>query len=376
MAGRFASTARSTRLTVVLGRWLAAAFLVCLATGYYSHLSQEQPAWLTIGSRPVWLYQVTQGLHVTSGIASIPLLLAKLWSVYPQLLVWPPIRSVLHALERASIALFVSAFLVQVTIGLINTYQWYPWPFPFRQTHFWLAWVLFGSLLLHIAVKLPQIKEHWRRRDLVSDPAGSDSSDSDRWSRRGVMVLTGGAVAAVVLTTAGQSFGWLNGLNFFAPRKKQVGPQGVPINRTAEAAGITKSATMPDWHLSVSHGGSITAFSLADLEDMEQHEYNLPIACVEGWSQYANWRGVRLQDVMAAAGVPAGSVLRISSLEEQGFFRETLMPAGFVRDPQTLVALALNGSVLDIQHGYPARIIAPNRPGVLQTKWLKSVEAL
>ncbi|WP_148668402.1 molybdopterin-dependent oxidoreductase, partial [Streptomyces sp. WAC05950] len=28
-----------------------------------------------------------------------------------------------------------------------------------------------------------------------------------------------------------------------------------------------------------------------------------------------------------------------------------------------------------LDHGYPARIIAPNRPGVLQTKWVGRLEA-
>ena len=29
---------------------------------------------------------------------------------------------------------------------------------------------------------------------------------------------------------------------------------------------------------------------------------------------------------------------------------------------------------LDLDHGYPCRVIAPNRPGVLQTKWVASLE--
>jgi DMSO/TMAO reductase YedYZ molybdopterin-dependent catalytic subunit len=38
-----------------------------------------------------------------------------------------------------------------------------------------------------------------------------------------------------------------------------------------------------------------------------------------------------------------------------------------------LVALRLNGAVLHLDHGYPCRLIAPNRPGVLQTKWLAAL---
>jgi DMSO/TMAO reductase YedYZ molybdopterin-dependent catalytic subunit len=38
------------------------------------------------------------------------------------------------------------------------------------------------------------------------------------------------------------------------------------------------------------------------------------------------------------------------------------------------LATSLNGEELDPDHGYPARIIAPNRPGVLQTKWVERIE--
>ncbi len=86
--------------------------------------------------RPTQLYQFTQGLHITAGIAIIPLLLAKLNVVMPALAQVPPVRGVLHLLERLSIAVLVSASIVQVGTGLLNTYQWYPWPFPFRQVHY------------------------------------------------------------------------------------------------------------------------------------------------------------------------------------------------------------------------------------------------
>jgi DMSO/TMAO reductase YedYZ molybdopterin-dependent catalytic subunit len=37
--------------------------------------------------------------------------------------------------------------------------------------------------------------------------------------------------------------------------------------------------------------------------------------------------------------------------------------------------LTLRGQPLHLDHGFPARLIAPNRPGVLQTKWLTRIEA-
>jgi DMSO/TMAO reductase YedYZ molybdopterin-dependent catalytic subunit len=46
------------------------------------------------------------------------------------------------------------------------------------------------------------------------------------------------------------------------------------------------------------------------------------------------------------------------------------------RDPLTLLATRLNGATLAADHGYPARLIAPNRPGVLQTKWVTQLVVL
>jgi len=139
---------------------------------------------------------------------------------------------------------------------------------------------------------------------------------------------------------------------------------------------VTELANSADWSLLVRHGDSSRAFSLAQLKELPQHTHELPIACVEGWSQTAEWRGVRVRDLMDAVGAPAGSTLRVTSLEPEGAYRLMTMAPEYARDEQTLVALELNGSVLDVDHGYPARIIAPGRPGVLQTKWLQSMEVL
>jgi hypothetical protein len=76
----------------MLGVALGLLFGICLLTGLLSHLIQQPPGWFAWPSRPVWLYRWTQGLHVFCGIAAIPVLLAKLWSVYPHLWRWPPVR--------------------------------------------------------------------------------------------------------------------------------------------------------------------------------------------------------------------------------------------------------------------------------------------
>ena len=158
-----ASPNRTARTAVVLGRLLGLGFLVVFLTGLYSHLLQDPLPWMAFPTRPTWLYQVSQGVHVMVGTALIPLVLAKLWVVYPRLFDWPPVTSPLHLLERLSIGLLVSTALLEPVIGLVNTFQWYPWPFPFRETHYALAWVLVGAIVLHVAAKLLLIVELWRK---------------------------------------------------------------------------------------------------------------------------------------------------------------------------------------------------------------------
>src|ERR1700712_348729 len=160
------SPSRNTRMAVVIGRLLGSAFLICFATGLYSHFLQEPLSWMHFPTQPGQLYQFTQGIHITAGIACFPLILAKLYSIFPLLFQTPPIKGFLHLLERGSIALFVASSLVEITTGLLNTFQWYSlFPFPFRQTHFTLSFIVIGSLAIHIGVKLPIITRYWRKQD-------------------------------------------------------------------------------------------------------------------------------------------------------------------------------------------------------------------
>jgi DMSO/TMAO reductase YedYZ molybdopterin-dependent catalytic subunit len=60
----------------------------------------------------------------------------------------------------------------------------------------------------------------------------------------------------------------------------------------------------------------------------------------------------------------------VESLQRAGAFRSASLTAGQVADPRSLLALRVNGEDLSLDHGFPARIIAPALPGVLCTKWV------
>lgn len=191
-------------------------------------------------------------------------------------------------------------------------------------------------------------------------------------SRRAI--LRGSFVAAglAVIAFAGQTVPFLRWISFLAPRSGE-GPQGVPINRTAEAAGVVDSASAPDYTLTLAANGKTMVLTLDQLRRLPQHDSDLPIACVEGWSAQGKWRGVRVRDLVEMVGGDTSRDVRFISLE-RGLYGVSVLPANFARNSASLVALELHGETLTIDHGFPCRLITPNRPGVLQTKWLTRIE--
>lgn len=374
----FTSRLRSPAVAARVGVWLGICFVLAFITGWLSHEAQDPNAWLALPTRPVWLYRATQGIHVLAGTAAIPLLLVKLWSVFPKLFASPPRRLrlvLIEILERGSVAVLVSSAIFQLTTGLLNAAAWYPWHFHFRGTHYALAWICVGALLVHVAIKLPII------RDALA--ADIDSALLDRDSIGGVpplsrRTLTRSALLAAgvaVVATAGNTVPALRRVSVFAVRSGE-GPQGIPINKTARAAGVVSLAQADDFALGITYGGRELSLTRDDLLAFTQRTHALPIACVEGWSAQGRWTGVRLRDLLDAVGAPRGRSVMVDSLQTEGPFRQTLLPAAFADDDLTLLALALNGTELTLDHGYPCRLIAPNRPGVLQTKWVSRLEVL
>jgi len=118
------------------------------------------------------------------------------------------------------------------------------------------------------------------------------------------------------------------------------------------------------------------AFDIDQLRSLPTHSTELPIACVEGWSYTATWRGVRIRDLLAMAGASPDRTVLIESLEPNGAYRTSTLDPAQAADRDTLLATHLDGQPLVLDHGAPCRLIAPNRPGVLQTKWVKKVTVL
>ncbi len=337
--------------------------------------------WVTA---PSWLYRVVESVHVMLGLVLVPVVLAKLWSVMPELFAWPPWRSVAHLLERLSLVLVVGGVVFEMSTGILNIE--YLNPINFYSGHFFGAWAFMAGFVIHVCVKFVDMVRALRSRRLGSELrtglAGTRPETLDgrlvasepappTISRRGVLALVGGTSLAVFVLTAGETIGGamrqiaLFGTHYRSPG---VGANHFPVNHTAAARGITEAQTGPDWRLEVV-GAHHVSLSRDQLTAMRQTTADLPIACTEGWSTQQRWTGVPLGALARLAGVESPGPTKIESLDGH----VVTLSGSQVSAADSLLALRVNGADLSLDHGFPARVIVPSAPGTHNLKWLSRV---
>jgi DMSO/TMAO reductase YedYZ molybdopterin-dependent catalytic subunit len=388
-----------------LGSVLLVTLPIVVLTGLLSYvayapqLGQAIPAdvgWLRLPAfdwptSPRWLYQLTQGTHVVLGLALIPVVLAKLWSVIPRLFIWPPARSIAQLLERLSLLMLVGGIVFEIITGVLNIQYDYIFGFSFYTDHYFGAWVFLAGFGIHIAIKIPRMLVGLRslpvrkvlgtnRTDTLPQQHDRDGlvpadPDDPTMSRRGALALVGSGVLLMTLLSAGQVVGGVTRRTaLLLPRGRSRGPGDFQVNKTAAAAGIDPASTGESWRLVLHGGPSPMVLDRARLTTMPQHTARLPIACVEGWSTTQIWSGVRLADLARLAGAPAPRSARVTSLQRDGAFSRASLQANQIEDRDALLALRANGADLSLDHGYPARVVVPTLPGVHNTKWVASIE--
>jgi DMSO/TMAO reductase YedYZ molybdopterin-dependent catalytic subunit len=409
-AGFWRSPLRGPWLASVLSAALLPLIAVCALTGFVSHWAYDtdlggNSVWggpspgngfdlygLDWPASPTWLYAATQGLHVISGVAAIPILLAKLWTVIPKLFENPPALSPAHALERLSLVLLVGGSLFVFSTGVINIQLWYPFGFSFVPAHYYGAILMLAALGLHIGLKLPVMRAAFRERGVTrplrdgldrtqpepglpgvvtSAPTGAAAPTL---TRRALLGGVGAASAGLAVMATGQVAGGpLAELAVLAPRGRGRGdgPNDFPVNKTFASVGIPREKVGPDWRLLLRiPDGRRRALTREELLALDQVSADLPIACVEGWTTTQTWSGVRLRDLARLAGAPDANQVEARSLQPRGVLRRATLNRGQLMHPDAMLALTVNGADLSLDHGYPARIVVPALPGVHCTKWV------
>ena len=280
---------------------------------------------------------------------------------------------------------------------------------------------LFASLRLGLSsiplsiltVGLAVAASLWTLRRLVLAAGGQASIGRPRgtevatatmpdWDRRRFLVMSGSlAVGAVAIGSVGRAL--LQGSRSEIPASVTLPASGLsPAPLTPDTSlpvdGITPIVIPNDrfyridtalivprvnaatWSLKVSgmvdREVSLTFDQLAAMPIFEQY---VTIACVSnevGGDLVGNalWRGVHLREVLASAGIKPGAS-QIVGRSVDGFTAG--FPTEWALDParDPMIAVGMNGELLPIDHGYPARLIVPGLYGyVSATKWLAEIE--
>ncbi len=277
----------------------------------------------------------------------------------------------------------------------------------------WLAW----SVIVR-PLDADDLGRRSRATGGESDPEASASAvddvavvveaptDAPRGTRREVLVRSGGVLA--ILAVAGGGAGALGravrtrftaeesrrDVRLAAARRPagqatpgvEVGVDGMSpfFTPNADFYRIDTALTVPqlraeDYQLRI-HGMVDRELRLGFDELMARQvvEYDVTLTCVSntvGGNLVGNarWLGVRLDDLLAEAGVQPGAD-QVVGRSVDGY------TCGFPLEAATdgrnaMVAFGMNGEPLPLAHGFPARLIVPGLYGyVSATKWLTEIE--
>jgi hypothetical protein len=170
------------------------------------------------------------------------------------------------------------------------------------------------------------------------------------------------------------------------PAKAKIGVSGISPWQTdnddfylIHTAIVVPTIEPREWRLRI-HGmvDRELDISYAELLDRERTEAWVTLNCVSnpvGGNLIGNawWSGVRLADLLAEAGV-RGDADAILQTSEDGWTCATPLSA-LTDDRDAMLAVAMNGRPLPLEHGFPVRSIVPGLYGyVSATKWVVDYE--
>jgi DMSO/TMAO reductase YedYZ molybdopterin-dependent catalytic subunit len=146
------------------------------------------------------------------------------------------------------------------------------------------------------------------------------------------------------------------------PFANAVAPLGDEFQRLQQGA-------FAEWRLAVDGMAARPAsFSLAQLKSFPSRTQITEIACEEGWSYIAEWRGVPLVHVLGLVeALPQVRYVVYRSFQPDWW--ESIDMADALH-PQTLVAYGMNGGELPVGFGGPLRMRVPRQLGYKSVKYI------
>ncbi len=187
-----------------------------------------------------------------------------------------------------------------------------------------------------------------------------------------------------VPATRGGSIGQTVPVSFFERNRQEVIAMGYDGDRLPPGQYLTDR--FPVLHVGdvptyAPGEWNLTVFGLVDepyritfeeLTSMPSVELVTDIHCVTKWSKFDTvWRGVRVKDLLARAGVQVGAS-HIMGHAEFGYTAN--VPLDDATRDESIVTWEFDGKPLEPIHGGPVRLVVPNLYFWKSPKWLRGIE--
>ena len=199
-------------------------------------------------------------------------------------------------------------------------------------------------------------------------------------SRRQILAVLGaGGLATVAYRIFGGGGGMVaRGLKWPRGITPAITPDGDHYQVSKNFLFSGPRVDLSRWRLDV-HGlvSRPLSLSLDDLRAMPAVEEPATLACIGNSVparaiNTAMWKGVRLSDVLAQAGIAAGTVRDVVFIGADNYTDS--IPLDRARHPGTILAYEMNGQPVSRGHGAPLRAIVPGIYGMKNVKWIEAIE--
>ena len=139
------------------------------------------------------------------------------------------------------------------------------------------------------------------------------------------------------------------------------------------AKGPTPRIDMARWRFELFDGPRpLAGWSWHEFQQLPRTRWQGDIHCVTKWSKFDTlWEGVGIDDLLAAAGLPAPPTPWVLALGFDDY--DTNVPMADLAGGRAMMATHFDGRPLEPAHGGPARLLVPHLYFWKSAKWLRGL---
>ena len=139
--------------------------------------------------------------------------------------------------------------------------------------------------------------------------------------------------------------------------------------------GSVPKTDLATWDFRV--GGEVdtpVTLTWSQFKELPRKSVHADIHCVTRWSRLdTDWQGVPIQEIFRLAGVRP-SATHVLAHCEQGYTAN--LPLTVLDDEDVMLADTFGGEALELEHGWPLRLLVPKRYFWKSAKWVRGLEFL